>query len=153
MVTTFYFISTVCAEFTEQAKAPSEKLFTNLSFLKNSWAKSEVKVVFNCELPSFESKYITQGLRVVFWWARSGMADAKSGFPSGMYFYKHSVWFWIRFSYFKRTFYQKLSRFTFDFWNMCLFCLFIIITYGRGNSQCILGTVKDSRKMDEVYYL
>ena len=66
--------------------APSEKLFTNLSFLKNSWAKSEVKVVFNCELPSFESKYITQGLRVVFWWAWSGMADAKSGFPSGMYF-------------------------------------------------------------------
>ena len=46
----------------------------------------EVKVVFNCELPSFESKYITQGLRVVFWWAWSGMADAKSGFPSGMYF-------------------------------------------------------------------
>ena len=131
MVTTFYFINTVCAECTEQAKAPSEKLFTNLSFLKNSWAKSEVKVVFNCELPSFESKYITQGLRVVFWWAWSGMADAKSGFPSGMYFfYKHSVWFWIRFCDFLRTFYQKLSRFNprfpFHFFGKhVLFCLFI----------------------------
>ena len=27
------------------------------------------------------------------------------------------------------------------------------IAIQRGNSQCILGTVKDSRKMDEVYYL
>ena len=27
------------------------------------------------------------------------------------------------------------------------------IAIQRGNSQCILSTVKDSRKMDEVYYL
>ena len=27
------------------------------------------------------------------------------------------------------------------------------IAIQRGNSQCILNTVKDSRKMDEVYYL
>ena len=122
--------------------APSEKLFTNLSFLKNSWAKSEVKVVFNCELPSFESKYITQGLRVVFWWAWSGMADAKSGFPSGMYFYKHSVWFSIRFSYFLRTFYQKLCRFNprvhFIFLeNMCSF-VYLLQSYWKQRIQCFL---------------
>ena len=27
------------------------------------------------------------------------------------------------------------------------------IAIQRGNSQCILGTVKDSRKIDEIYYL
>ena len=27
------------------------------------------------------------------------------------------------------------------------------IAIQRGNSQCILDTVKDTRKMDEVYYL